>query len=110
MLDQRTDTFSSEFFAEAHVIVALVGGETPQVTCVPQSDLWADLRPAGPLRAAMNVDYRALRGIDEKRGLDGLYLSVATFEAVARRLSAVEVGGVDGGVAGLVEQFRRESE
>jgi hypothetical protein len=31
MLDQRTDAFSAEFFAEAHIVVALVAGETPQI-------------------------------------------------------------------------------
>ncbi len=72
MLDQRSDTLSAEFLAEAHVVVALVGDEAPQVVCVPQGDLQADIRPIGPLRTTMDVDYRALRGIDEKCGLDGL--------------------------------------
>lgn len=58
----------------------------------------------------MDVDNRALRGIDEKRHLDSLYLSVTPLEIVARRLSVVEVGGVDGCVAVLLEQLRRASE
>jgi len=58
----------------------------------------------------MNVDNRALRGIDEKRRLHGLYISVTSLEIVVRCFSAVEVGGIDGSVIGLVEQLRRELE
>jgi hypothetical protein len=58
----------------------------------------------------MDVDNRAVRGIDEKRGLYRLNLLVTPVAVVIRRLLAVEVGGVDGGVAGLVKQLRRASE
>jgi hypothetical protein len=110
MLDQRTDAFSSEFFAQAHVVVAFVGGETSQVARRNAGDLRADLRTVGPLRAAMDVDNRALCGIDEKRGLDRPYVAITALAVVTRRLSAVEVGGADGGMSRLVEQLRRESE
>lgn len=58
----------------------------------------------------MDVDNRAVGGIDEKGRLDGLYISITLLEIVVRRFSAVKVGGVDGSVTGLIEQLRRESE
>jgi len=58
----------------------------------------------------MDIAHRVLRGIDEKRRLDGSYRPVTALEIVTRCLSAVEVGGIDGGVSPLVEQLRRESE
>jgi len=58
----------------------------------------------------MGIDNRALRGSDEKCRLYRLYGSIASLEIVTRCLPAVEVGGIDGGVTGLVEQLRRESE
>ena len=54
----------------------------------------------------MHVDTAQGAVIDEKRRLYRLYGSITPFEIVARGLSAVEVGGVDGDVAVLVEQFR----
>jgi hypothetical protein len=52
----------------------------------------------------------ALRGIDKKRYLDSLCLTIAPLNIVVRRLLAVEIGGVDGGVVGLIERLRRELE
>src|SRR5699024_11015685 len=77
---------------------------------VPQGDLRANVRSVGPLRTTVNVDNRALRGIDEKRRLYSLYIPITPLEIVARCFSAVEVGGIDGGMTGLIEQLRRESE
>jgi len=88
------------------VVVALVGGEGEQVACVPQGDLRADIRDVGPLRAAMDIDHPALHSIDEKRRLDGPFRPVKALELMTRCLSAVEVGGIDGGVSALVEQLR----
>lgn len=106
VFDQWTHVFSMQFLTEAHIVVALVGGETEQVARVPQGDLRADIRPIGPLRTAMDVDDRALRGTDEKCRLHGLYVSITPLEIVTRCFSAVKVGGIDGGVTGLVEQLR----
>src|SRR5699024_5891553 len=83
VFDQRTDAFGSESLAEAHVVVALVGGQTEQVARVPQGDLWANVRSVGPLRATVNVDDSALRGIDEKRCLNRSYVSITPHEVVA---------------------------
>lgn len=109
MLDHRFDAFSTKLFPAAHVAITHVGGETPQVALRNAGDLRADLRPIRPLCAAIEVDNRAGHGIVEKRSLDGLYFSLTPFEVVVRRLSAVKVGGVDGGVAGLVELLLQES-
>ena len=54
----------------------------------------------------MDVDNRALRGIDKKDRLRGLYATVTPLEMVARRFSAVEVRGVDSSVTELVELLR----
>jgi hypothetical protein len=110
MFDQRTHIFSTQLLAEAHVIVALVGGETEQVACVPQSDLRANVVSVGQLLTAMDVYNRALRGVDEKRRLHGLYISLTPLEIVTRCFPAVEVGGIDGGVTGLVKLLRLSSE
>lgn len=110
VLDERTDALGSESVAETHVVIALVSSQTEQVACVSQGDLRADVRSVGPLRTTVNVDHRALRGIDEKRCLDRSYVSITPLEVVARRLPTIEVSGVDGGVTRLVEQLRRELE
>lgn len=44
IVDQQMDVFSSEFSAEAHVIVILVSSKNPQVAYVLQGDLRTDLR------------------------------------------------------------------
>jgi hypothetical protein len=44
IVDQQMDVFSSEFSAEAHVIVILVSSKNPQVAYVLQGDLRSDLR------------------------------------------------------------------
>jgi hypothetical protein len=44
IVDQQMDIFSSEFSAEAHVIVVLVNSKNPQVAYVLQGDLRSDLR------------------------------------------------------------------
>jgi len=82
VFNQRSHVFCAKFFSEAHIVVAFVGGEAPQVACVSQGDLRADVRPVRPLRATVNVDNRALRGIDEERRLDGLYLTITAAEIV----------------------------
>ena len=100
----------SESVSKAHFVVALVSGQTEQVARVPQDDLQTEVRSVRPLRTLVNVDHRALRVIDERRCLDRSYISIASLEVTVRRLPAVEAGGVDGGVAQLVNQLRRESE
>ena len=64
MFDEWSDTDRSKRFAEAHGVIAFVGGETPKVACVPQSDLRADPHPTRPLRAAVQVEDRSFGGVD----------------------------------------------
>ena len=76
MLDQRSYTFCTESFLEAHIVGAFVGSEAPQ------GDLRADVRPVWSLRPTVNADNRALRGIDKECGLNGLCLTVTATEGV----------------------------
>lgn len=69
-----------------------------------------DLRSIRPLCAAIDVDTVQGAGIDENRRLYCLSVSITSFPVVTRRLSVVEVRGVDGSVARQIEQFQRESE
>ena len=55
VLDQRSNAFCAKFLAETHMVVALVGAKAPQVACVPQGDLRAEIRLVGPLRTTTNV-------------------------------------------------------
>ena len=54
-----------------------------QVARIPQGDLRADVGSVRPLRTTVNVDNRALRGIDEKRYLDRSYVSITPLEIMA---------------------------
>jgi hypothetical protein len=110
VFDERSEASRSKGFAEAHAVVALVSGEATKVACVPQGDLRTDAHPTRPLRTAVEVKDRSVGGVYQKRRLNRPYRGSCAIEVVRRCLLMVEVGGIDRGVTGLVEQLRRAAE
>jgi hypothetical protein len=108
MLDERADAHRPEVLAQPVAVVALVGGQNPQLARVSAGELLTDRGITSfPGRRAVNVEDRLALSIDERRRFERLNAVVRALAVVLVRAGALEVGGVNGDVTRGLVQLRR---
>jgi plasmid stabilization system protein ParE len=86
MFDERANPEATKGFAERLLVVALVGGERPQIARVPAGDLLGEIRVTSfPVRRTMYVKNGLRVCIDGFRDLQLLYAVADSLAVVATR-------------------------
>ena len=86
MFDQRSDAEFTQCFAKCLLVIALIGGQRPQIARVSAGDLLSEIRVTSfPSRRAVNVKDSLSLCIDEFRDFQLLHAVTYSLAVVAAR-------------------------